>query len=75
MLQSALGSSFGLLNIVVLLHQSGFFFKYCLTGKHGPSSVIDVDLTDDGGAKPPLPCLPQDDEAKEQPTGLFSCDV
>lgn len=41
------------------------------------SSVIDVDLIDDGAAKPPLPCLPPDDVAKELhvPTGLCISEV
>jgi len=42
-------------------------------GKHKPSSVINVDLTDDGPtAKPPLPCLPKDDVAKELPVPAAS---
>ena len=47
-----------------------------LAGKHEPSSVINVDLTEDGPAatcKPPLPCLPQEDVAKELPVPAGLC--
>ena len=45
-----------------------------VAGKHEPSSVINVDLTDDGpAAKPPLPCLPQDDVAEELPVPAGLC--
>lgn len=44
-----------------------------MTGKHEPSAVMNVDLTDDGTAQPPLPCLPQDDAAKELPVPEGFC--
>lgn len=48
-----------------------------MTGKHEPSAVMNVDLTDDGTAQPPLPFLPQDDATNELPVpeGLCIFDI